>query len=93
MDKWDRKFMLLAKTIADDNDICYSRKVGCVVVNPETKHVISIGYNGPATIESFDPGFEELNRLCAIWRKFADTGEELAIKGLKNLKKIEVSIQ
>ena len=48
-----------------------------------------IGYSGPLVIESFDPSFEELNRLCAIWRKFADSGEELAIQGLKNLKKIE----
>jgi len=47
--------------------------------------VNDIGYTGPLVIESFDPGFEELNRLCAIWRKFADTGEELAIQGLKNL--------
>ena len=48
-----------------------------------------IGYDGPLAIESFDPGFEELNRLCAIWRKFAETGEELAVQGLKNLKEIE----
>ena len=47
-----------------------------------------VEYNGPCTIESFDPSFEELNGNCAIWRKFAETGEELAIKGLKNLKAI-----
>ena len=51
-----------------------------------------IGFTGPLTIESFDPSFKELNRLCAIWRKFADTGEELAVKGLQNLKKIEASL-
>ncbi len=50
--------------------------------------VIKNGYSGPLVIESFDPSFEELNRNCAIWRKFADTGEELAEKGLKNLKAI-----
>lgn len=50
------------------------------------------GYDGPLVIESFDPGFEELNRLCAIWRKFAETGEELAMKGLKNLMEIEESL-
>jgi D-psicose/D-tagatose/L-ribulose 3-epimerase len=43
-------------------------------------------------IESFDPSFEELNRLCAIWRKFADSGEALAIEGLKNLKAIAQEI-
>jgi D-psicose/D-tagatose/L-ribulose 3-epimerase len=52
----------------------------------------SIGYNGPMVIESFDPSFEELNRLCAIWRKFAETGEALAVEGLKNLKNIEKEI-
>ena len=50
--------------------------------------VIKNGYSGPLVIESFDPSFEELNRNCAIWRKFAETGEELAEKGLKNLKAI-----
>jgi D-psicose/D-tagatose/L-ribulose 3-epimerase len=50
------------------------------------------GYAGPLTIESFDPNFEELNRVCAIWRKFADSGEELAVKGLQNLKRIEASL-
>ena len=52
----------------------------------------NINYDGPLSIESFDPGFEELNRLCAIWRNFADTGEELAVQGLKNLKEIEKSL-
>ena len=51
-----------------------------------------IGYDGPLTIESFDPSFEKLNRLAAIWRKFAETGEELAVKGLKNLIEIEESL-
>jgi len=52
-----------------------------------------IGYNGPLVIESFDPSFEELNRQCAIWRKLAETGEELAIKGLQNLKTITQEIK
>jgi len=51
-----------------------------------------IDYQGPCVIESFDPSFEELNANCAIWRKFADTGEELAIQGLANLKKIAAQI-
>lgn len=51
-----------------------------------------IGYDGPLVIESFDPSFEELSGNCAIWRKFADSGEELAIQGLANLKKIAVSM-
>jgi D-psicose/D-tagatose/L-ribulose 3-epimerase len=52
-----------------------------------------VGYEGPLVIESFDPRFERLNMLCAIWRKFADSGEELAIKGLKNLRAIAAEIE
>ena len=52
-----------------------------------------ISYDGPLVIESFDPGFQELNRLCAIWRKFAETGEELAVQGLRNLKAIEMNLE
>ena len=51
-----------------------------------------VGYTGPLTIESFDPGFEELNRLCAIWRTFAETGEALAIEGLRRLKEIAATV-
>jgi D-psicose/D-tagatose/L-ribulose 3-epimerase len=51
-----------------------------------------IGYTGPLVIESFDPNFAELSRLCAIWRKFADSGESLAIQGLRNLKAIAAGI-
>jgi D-psicose/D-tagatose/L-ribulose 3-epimerase len=47
-----------------------------------------IGYTGPLVIESFDPSFEELNRLCAIWRKLAESGEALAVQGLANLQAI-----
>lgn len=52
-----------------------------------------IGYVGPLVIESFDPGFEELNGNCAMWRKFADSGEELAVKGLENLKAIAAQVE
>lgn len=52
-----------------------------------------IGYEGSCVIESFDPSFEELNANCAIWRKFAETGEELAVQGLANLKKIAAEIE
>jgi D-psicose/D-tagatose/L-ribulose 3-epimerase len=47
-----------------------------------------IDYEGHCVIESFDPNFEELSRNCAIWRRFAPTGEELAVKGLANLTRI-----
>lgn len=51
--------------------------------------LVAAGYDGPLVIESFDPSFKELASMCAIWRNFADTGEELAVKGLANLRAIE----
>ena len=55
--------------------------------------IIDTGYKGPLVIESFDPSFEELTSMCAIWRSFADTGEDLAIRGLENLKAIEKKLR
>ena len=49
----------------------------------------AVGYDGWITIESFDPDMENIAKLCCIWRKFADSPEELASQGLKFLKKVE----
>lgn len=54
--------------------------------------LVEIGYEGPLVIESFDPSFEKTAGNCAIWRKFAETGEDLAREGLANLKKIASAI-
>jgi len=54
--------------------------------------VNEVGYEGALTIESFDPSFEELSGNCAIWRNFAESGEELAREGLANLKIIAAEI-
>ena len=47
-----------------------------------------IGYSEAMSIESFDPSFTEINKICAIWRTYAESGEALATEGLKNLKSI-----
>lgn len=51
-----------------------------------------IGFYGPIVIESFDPSFEEFCAGCAIWRHFAESGEALAVEGIKNLKRIAAEI-
>jgi D-psicose/D-tagatose/L-ribulose 3-epimerase len=45
-----------------------------------------IGYDGCVTIESFDPNMEKIAKLCCIWRKLADTPEQLASEGLRFLR-------
>jgi hypothetical protein len=39
------------------------------------------------TIESFDPNFKNIAKLCCIWRKLADSPEQLASEGLTFLKR------
>lgn len=47
-----------------------------------------VGYDGCVTIESFDPNMERIAKLCCIWRKFADSPEQLASEGLKNMQQV-----
>lgn len=44
-EKWDRRFLELATFIASWSKDP-STQVGAVIVNPETRHIISVGYNG-----------------------------------------------
>jgi deoxycytidylate deaminase len=43
-EKWIRKYLKLAKVLADDNSACYSRKIGVILVS-EHNRIISGGYN------------------------------------------------
>jgi len=47
-----------------------------------------VNYDGCVTIESFDPNMPNIARLCCIWRKLADSPEQLATEGLAFLKQI-----
>ncbi|MGA2329611.1 MAG: sugar phosphate isomerase/epimerase family protein [Bryobacteraceae bacterium] len=47
-----------------------------------------VGYDGCITIESFDPDIESVAKLCCIWRKLADSAEQLATEGLAFLKSV-----
>ena len=66
---------------------------GLVPIEEFFRALKEIGYDGPLTIESFDPSFEETNRSCAIWRSFAPSGEALAVEGLADLKRIAAAIE
>ena len=47
-----------------------------------------IGYDRCITIESFDPNMESIAKLCCIWRKLADSPEQLATEGVRFLKDV-----
>ncbi|MGV3774353.1 MAG: TIM barrel protein, partial [Verrucomicrobiales bacterium] len=46
-----------------------------------------IGYKGDVVIESFTTDVQVIARAAAIWRRIEPTTEEIAVKGIKNLKK------
>lgn len=45
------------------------------------------GYDGCVTVESFDPNMERIAKLCCIWRKLADSPEQLASESLRFLRR------
>ena len=57
--KFIRKFMLIAKSVGEIENPCYSRHIGAIVVNPETHKIIGTGYNGPpaGTPHTDDPKY------------------------------------
>lgn len=42
-----KKYMRLAKQVGEDNNPCYSRHIGVVIVNPVQHKIVGSGYNGP----------------------------------------------
>ena len=51
-----------------------------------------VGYDGCVTIESFDPDMERIAKLICIWRKLADSPEQLASQGLQFLKQVRAEV-
>jgi D-psicose/D-tagatose/L-ribulose 3-epimerase len=46
-----------------------------------------VGYDGDVVIESFTTDVKVIAKAAAIWRKMEPTRDEIAVKGLKNLKR------
>jgi D-psicose/D-tagatose/L-ribulose 3-epimerase len=52
-----------------------------------------VGYDGCVTVESFDPNLKSIVKLCCIWRKLADSPEQLATQGLAFLKRVHAEVR
>jgi len=75
-----QKYMRLAKQIAESNDICGSRKIGVVIVDPDDNSIISTGYNGPpaGTPHCDSPRFIK----NYFWPQLSDIEKETACKAV-----------
>mgnify|MGYP003146095846 CR=1 FL=1 len=76
-DKFVGKYMRLARQIASDNNPCLSRKVGVIVVDPQTKGIVGAGYNGPPEGTPHCNEIEFLENF--VWPQL--TEEEKALMG------------
>jgi D-psicose/D-tagatose/L-ribulose 3-epimerase len=52
----------------------------------------SVEYDGWITVESFTTELENVARLCCIWRKLAESPEQLATQGLEFLKGVNCKV-
>ncbi len=68
INKWNQKYLKLAKTLAEDNTACYSRTIGSVLVS-EDNSVVGLGYNGTAIGVSHPDTKEYLAHLWNIIEK------------------------
>jgi len=51
-----------------------------------------VGYDGCVTIESFDADMPAIAKLCCIWRKLADSPQQLATEGVRFLRGVHASV-
>lgn len=63
--KWIKKYLKLAKTLGDDNDSCYSRKIGSVLVSQDNL-ILGLGFNGPSRKTPHTDTAEYLRHLWTL---------------------------
>ena len=84
LNKWSRKYLLLAKSLADTNDACYSRKIGAVLVSPENS-VLNVSYNG--SCRGF-PHNDKEEWLTFLWFYLLNSEERNKIGSLIDLRQV-----
>jgi len=84
MDKWTRKYLKLAKTLADDNTACHSRKIGVVLVSDRNR-IISLGYNGTAEGVPHPDSKEYLGHL---WTNLMTEDDKCHLKEKREIKDV-----
>lgn len=72
-----RKYMRLAKQVGEDNNPCYSRHIGVVIMDPVTGKVIATGYNGPPRKVPHNDDREYLEDV--VWPQLTEHEKKLAV--------------
>lgn len=91
-DKFIRKYMRMAKFVGEDQNPCYSRKIGSVIVSPAGR-VLGTGYNGPPKKVPHCDDPEYL--MFVVWPQLTDEEKEpwkAAIQSNSRLAKTEYHV-
>lgn len=72
------KYMRLAKQIGEDENPCYSRKIGTVLVDPVRNKIVGTGYNGPPKKVPHATTYVHLERV--VWPQLSQTEKEFAAR-------------
>lgn len=74
-DKFTNKYMRLAKLLGEDQNPCYSRKIGVVIVDPIVNKIVGTGYNGPPRGVPHCDSAEHLENI--VWPQLNDSEKSL----------------
>jgi dCMP deaminase len=76
--KFIKKYLRMAKFIAEDQNPCYSRHVGAVIVDVEINKVVGTGYNGPPKGVPHCDSTEHLTNV--VWPQLTQQEKDLLIE-------------
>lgn len=83
-DKFIKKYMRMAHFIANDQNPCYSRKVGAVITTATGSRVLGTGYNGPPPGTPHTDSLEYLRDFFWPALTASEKGKALVATPVKN---------
>ena len=75
--KFIKKYMRLAKLVGEDQNPCYSRSIGVILVDPVENRVLATGYNGPPRGTPHCDDEDYLRQI--VWPQLTDDEIETAM--------------
>jgi dCMP deaminase len=74
-DKFIKKYLRIAKLVAEDQNPCYARQVGAIIVDPVQNKIVGTGYNGPPSKVPHCDSAEHLEFV--VWPQLTQSEKDL----------------
>ncbi len=89
-DKFIKKYMRLARFIAEDQNPCYSRHVGAVITTSDGRRILGTGYNGPPPGTPHTDSEKYLREF--FWPSLSDKQREY-LRVLQQIEDVDLLVQ